>query len=67
MTHNRWLDAFIAFIVVSAGSFLGILAIEGGNYSFADNWLRHALYGLGSALFFAFIFPLFIKRKEAKR
>lgn len=65
MTGNRWLDALIAFIVVSAGSFLLIFAIEGGSYSLAENWIRHASYGLGSALVFAFIFPVMTKRRRS--
>ncbi|WP_078393417.1 hypothetical protein [Shouchella patagoniensis] len=51
MTANRWLDALTAFIVVSAGSLLLIFAIAGGSYSLAENWIRHASNGLGSACF----------------
>lgn len=67
MTNSRLLDALIAFTFVSVASFLGIYAIEGGNYSLADNWLRHVLYGIGPALLFAFVFPILARKNEQKR
>ncbi|GAF18774.1 hypothetical protein JCM19046_3367 [Bacillus sp. JCM 19046] len=67
MTNSRLLDAIIAFTFVSVTSFIAIYAIEGGNYSLADNWLKHVLYGVGPALLFALVFPLLARKNEQKR
>ncbi|MFS0786677.1 hypothetical protein ABC345_09895 [Shouchella sp. 1P09AA] len=67
MTKSRLFDALIAFMAVSMGSYLGMLIIEGRDYSFTDNWLQHALYGVGSALVFLIFYSLFMRRKKANR
>ncbi|MFB4211478.1 hypothetical protein ACE1TH_06110 [Shouchella sp. JSM 1781072] len=67
MTKSRLFDALIAFMAVATGSYLGMFIIEGRDYSFTDNWLQHALYGVGSALVFLIFFPLFTKREKTNR